>query len=176
MKEISIDDLTFEKYIEYDQICKKIKEIAQNIMDTTNLFESAFFIVMNGAFIFASHLLQYIEVPIYTEFIQVSSYNGVKKQKPIIKPLEKKIPSSNILLIDDILDTGETIYALKHIFQKNYNINPKVATLFVKDKPRNLNISPDYYGIIIPDIFIIGFGLDYKGKGRNLKDIYRLKE
>ena len=134
--------------------------------------------VLKGSVIFMSDLMRKITIPCRIDFMAVSSYNGVTKSSgevKIIKDLDKPIEGYDLLVVEDVLDSGLTLdYILKLLKSRNPK-SIKICTLLDKPQRRKVNITADYSGFEIPDEFIVGYGLDYDEKYRNLPFIGCLK-
>jgi len=174
---IGIDGLNFIRLLDGDKIRNKIQELASTIEKNLPIEQTTFLVVMNGAFMFGAYLISHFAFPVKTNFIYLPSYTGMRKKTggtTIPEDIELPDKNEHILIIDDILDSGETLTKLTGFFkEKVYKNNKiKVCVLLVKDKKREYDVVPDFYGFVIPDVFVVGFGLDYNGKGRNLSSIY----
>tara|TARA_B110000116_G_C16650804_1_gene497227 strand:- start:228 stop:773 length:546 start_codon:yes stop_codon:yes gene_type:complete len=162
---------TFEKYISNEEIKDRCKIIASEINEKYRNQSVLFIGILNGSFPFMSTLLEYIDLDYKYDFIKISSYEGTKsKELKIYLDINKNIVmNENVIVVEDIVDSGKTI---KFIKNKIKNFHPKslnVATLLVKS---NVIKIIDWYGFIIDDKFVIGYGLDLDNNYRNLKDIY----
>jgi len=174
---IGIDGVNFIKLLDKEEIRSKIQELANLIKENLPIDQTTFLVVMNGAFMFGAYLISHFAFPVKTHFIYLPSYTGMRKKTwgTTIPPnIEFPDKNEHILIIEDVLDSGETLAKLIHFFKENgYEDNKiKVCVLLVKDKKREYDIVPDFHGFLIPDVFVVGFGLDYNGKGRNLPSIY----
>jgi hypoxanthine phosphoribosyltransferase len=137
-----------------------------------------FIVVLNGALIFASDLIRAVRVECKIDFVKVSSYNGTVAEEKIKfeKDLSLDIAGKNILIVEDIVDTGNTISYLKeHMKMKNPK-SIRIATLLMKPDSSNLPYKIDWVGFEIPAEFVVGYGLDYNQELRNLNAIYKLGE
>ena len=126
--------------------------------------------ILKGSVIFLADLIRQLEMPLVLDFIQVSSYRGTQSTGEIIikKDLAFDIKDKNILIIEDIIDTGVTLNSLKKIFMERGPKSLKVVTLLDKPSRRKVEFKADYIGREIPDEFVVGYGLDYDEKFRNL--------
>ena len=173
-----IRDKSFEEYISAASIKKKVREMALRITEDYREKAPLFIPTLNGAFIFAADLLREVEIDAPTTFIKVASYEDMQSTGNIkeLIGLSETIFNRHVLLIEDIIDTGNTI---QQLIAKLNELGPKsleVATLLAK-KDKGVNkIKPKYIGFEIPDQFVVGYGLDYNGLGRNTKDLYKIKE
>ena len=134
--------------------------------------------MLNGAFLFMADLFKNITLDCEISFIRVSSYNGTESSGKIknVIGLNENISGRDIIVVEDIVDTGDTA---KHLFDELKKHNPasvRLATFLFKPKALKQKLEPDYAGFEIEPAFVVGYGLDYDGFGRNLNDIYVLKE
>ena len=173
---MQIHDQQFEVFISEDKIQQRIIEIANQIntdyLDKNPLFLS----ILNGAFIFTADLFRNIIIPAEVSFIKLKSYRRMETSGKVkeLLGLEHNIFNRNILIIEDIVDTGKT---LNHILEEFNELGAKsieIVTLLHKPVQRKIPLDLNYVGFEIPDKFVVGYGLDYDGYGRNLKDIYKV--
>ncbi len=151
---------------EIEKIVNKVAIKIRNDYKDKNLLYIG---ILNGAFIFLSDLVRKVDLPGRIEFMKVSSYNDSKNSSHEIKiehDLSAPITSTDVLIVEDILDTGNTLYTLKKILLTRNPNSIKICTLLDKPSRRTANINADYVGKEIPDEFVIGYGLDYAGYGR----------
>jgi hypoxanthine phosphoribosyltransferase len=134
-------------------------------------------IVLKGAFMFAADLLRNISVPVTLEFIQAASYHNntcSNLEVEIIMDLNSDISGKHVVLIEDILDSGHTLAALKHLLNERNPASLRLCTLLDKQERREAQIEADYIGMEIKDRFVVGYGMDYAGKHRHLGQIYTI--
>jgi hypoxanthine phosphoribosyltransferase len=175
MNQIKIRDREFKLFISGDKINSIIQEMAAKISSDLKDKDPLFVCVLNGAFMFASELfksLDFVESEI--TFVKMASYRGTHSTGIIrqLIGLNEVIEGRTVVVLEDIIDSGSTI---ENIIQQLKEMNPgeiKIATLLFKPAAVIKDIQLDYVGMEIPNDFIVGFGLDYDGYGRNLKDIY----
>jgi hypoxanthine phosphoribosyltransferase len=175
MENIKIRDREFKLFISGEKINSVIQELAAKISSDLKDKDPLFVCVLNGAFMFASELfksLDFVESEI--TFVKMASYRGTHSTGIIrqLIGLNEVIEGRTVVVLEDIVDSGSTI---ENIIQQLKEMNPgeiKIATLLFKPAAVIKDIQLDYVGIEIPNDFIVGFGLDYDGYGRNLKDIY----
>jgi len=178
MVKINIHDKTFVPFIEHDQIFAAVKVLGEKLMadyhDKTPLFIG----VLNGAFMFSADLMKVYTGRAEIGFIRLSSYDGTTStgQVKSVLGLDREVKGRHLVILEDIVDSGLTIEFLRNHLQKDNPESIRVAALLLKPEALQTNINPDYVGIEIPNDFIIGYGLDYNGQGRNLKDIYKIVE
>lgn len=176
MSQVKILDKVFEKFIDFETINKSIEQMAQKINEDFKDSSPLFICVLNGSFIFSADLFRLFEGPCEISFIKLSSYTGLTSSLEVktLLGLSDDIKGRDVIILEDIIDTGITVSHLVEDLQKYEPRNLKVATLLLKPAAVQTNIKPDYVGIEIPNDFIVGYGLDYNGFGRNLKDIYKI--
>ena len=170
-------DKQFEISIDSSTIQKRINEIAEQINQKYANQEVFFIGILNGSFMFFSDLLKKINVDCQISFLKVASYQGTSTTGSVKKliGLTDDISNKNIIIVEDIIDTGIT---MESILQQIYEHQPKVveiATLLYKPNAFEKNYKLHYIGFEIPNDFVVGYGLDYNGLGRNLDAIYKLK-
>ncbi|MDD2190950.1 MAG: hypoxanthine phosphoribosyltransferase [Bacteroidales bacterium] len=174
---INIKGKTFEKYIDNEEINLIIKSLSQKINNDYSGKEICFIVVLNGAFIFATDLFKQIEGLPTISFIKLSSYDGLSstgKVKELIG-LNTDIKGKNVIIVDDIIDTGNTMELIVEMLKEKKPSSLEVCTLMFKPQSFKKDFNIKYFGREISDEFIIGYGLDFDEYGRNLKDIYQIK-
>ncbi|OOO00532.1 MAG: hypoxanthine phosphoribosyltransferase [Epulopiscium sp. Nele67-Bin004] len=161
-----------------EQLSVKIKQLGEKI--TTDYTDKDLLVIgiLKGSSLFMSDLIRKIKLPITIDFMIVSSYgdstetSGIVK---ILKDLDKNVEGKHILIVEDIIDTGLTLKYLQELLQSRNPASVKVCTLLDKPSKRKQNIKPDYVGFEVPDEFVVGYGVDYAEKYRNLPFIGVLK-
>jgi hypoxanthine phosphoribosyltransferase len=175
---IQLHDKYFVPFISEEEIGFAIKSMAKQ-MDDDFFDEIPVFIgVLNGSFIVLSDLMKNYRGMCEVSFVKMASYEGIKSTNEVkeIIGLNQNLEGRTVVIVEDIVDTGNTIEELKAILKNQKVKHLKIATLFFKPDAYKKDIKLDYIGIRIPNKFIVGFGLDYDGLGRNLQDVYQLAE
>lgn len=174
---ILVHDKYFIPFIAAQQIESAIKKMASDIME--DLDDVPIFIgVLNGSFMFVSDFVKHYTKPCEVSFIKVSSYQGTSSSEKVnhLIGINTDLKGRTVVLLEDIIDTGNTIEVLEELFKNQGVKSLKIATLFFKPEAYKKQIKIDYIGLEIPNKFIVGYGLDYNEHGRNLPEIYQLKE
>ena len=176
MELIQVHDKQFKPYISAEQINEQIKRMAAEINRDYAGKRPLFIAILNGAFIFAADLFKEISIEAEICFIKLASYKGIKSTGQVITAigLDVDLVGRELIIIEDIVDTGKT---LTQFLPQIYNQNPaslKIAALLHKPEATVHEIKIDYLGFMVPNKFLLGYGLDYDGLGRNIKEIYQL--
>ncbi|CEN47917.1 Adenylate kinase [Capnocytophaga canis] len=176
MEIIKIHDKSFEPYIDAAQIQQIIQrmtsEVARDMEDTTPVFVS----VLNGAFMFASDFVRNYKADCEITFVKLSSYEGMHSTEKVreLIGLDISVEGRDVVVLEDIIDTGNTLEEIYRIFHNKGVKSLRIATLFFKPDAYKKNLKIDYVGMPIPNRFIVGYGLDYDELGRNLPHVYQL--
>ena len=173
---INVLDKKFVPYLSAETIAKRIEELAAKINEDYADKNPIFIGILNGSFMFASDLYKQITVSSTISFIKLVSYKGTTSTGTVITSigLEEDLTGRNVILIEDIVDTGKTLSEFLPTIQKQQPNSIKICTLLQKPEALLHPLEVDYVGFQIPNKFVVGFGLDYDGYGRNLKEIYQL--
>ena len=176
MKKIRIKDKTFETYLTEGQIKQRIEALGAQIGADFEGEELVLLGVLNGSFVVMADLARTIPLTLSCEFIKISSYSGMESTCKVqeVIGIPALIEGKNVLVVEDIVDTGNSMAYLK---KQLATFQPKriaIATLLFKKEAFLFNYALDYVGFEIPNKFVVGFGLDYDGEGRNYPDIYQL--
>jgi hypoxanthine phosphoribosyltransferase len=175
---LQLHDKQFTPFISAQEldfaIAKIATQVAADFVDEIPVFIG----VLNGSFMVVSDFMKHYKSPCELSFIKMASYEGTVSTNDVkqLIGLDQDLTGRSVVVIEDIVDTGNTLVALKELFKKQNVKHFKIATLFFKPEAFQQDIKIDYIGIRIPNKFIVGFGLDYDGLGRNLPEIYQLKE
>ncbi len=174
MKRIKLADKEFELSITSGQIEKAIWQMALQMETDLKDKNPLMICILNGSFMFAAELMKKLTVPCQISFLKLASYQGEKSSgnlKELIG-LNESLKNRTIVILEDIVDTGITIESTIQQIAAHDPAEIKVATLLFKPDACLKQVKLDYVGLSIPNDFIVGFGLDYLGYGRNLPDIY----
>ncbi len=175
---IQLHDKSFEPFIAAEEIDFALANMAKQ-MDDDFFDDIPLFIgVLNGSFMVMSDLMKHYRGMCEVNFVKMASYEGTQSTNTVkqLIGLDHDLEGKTVVIVEDIVDTGNTIEELKAIFKEKKVKHFKIATLFFKPEAYKKDIKLDYIGIRIPDKFIVGYGLDYDGLGRNLRDVYQLAE
>ena len=159
------------KMIEEEDVDKRILEIAKKIDEEYKGEEVFLVCVLRGAAFFACELAKRITIPVTLDFMQVSSYgSGTRStgEVKIVKDIDLSLRDKNVIIVEDIVDTGNTLSTLKAFLVQRKAKSVKICSLLDKPDRREVNVDIDYVGFTIPDKFVVGYGLDYNQKYRNL--------
>ena len=178
MPPIKLHDKEFEIYISEAEIQKKVKEIAGKINNEYKDLNPLFISILNGSFMFAADLFKQLQIDSEICFIKLASYKGMKSSGHIITAigLDQDLYNRHVIIIEDIVDTGKTLDVFLPKLHHQQPASLKIAALLHKPEATEKPITIDYLGFSIPNKFVVGYGLDYDGLGRNLKEIYQLKD
>lgn len=176
MSVIRVHDKSFEIYLPEDTIQQRVKELATAI-STDYAGKRPFFIaILNGSFMFASDLFKQLTIEAELCFIKLASYKGMRSSGKVTTSigLDDDLFGKDVIIVEDIVDTGKTLskFLPKLIHQQPNSL--KIATLLHKPEAMTYPLTLDYIGFDIPNKFVVGYGLDYDGLGRNYKEIYQL--
>jgi len=162
-----------------EQIQNRIKQLAEQISSEYRSSVPVFIGVLNGSFLFMSDLIRYLTINCEIDFFKLSSYGDAKISSgnvTLLKELNCEVNDRDIVIVEDIVDTGLSIKYIEELFAEKKPNSMKVVSLLVKPGSLKYNVKIDYIGFKIPDKFVIGYGLDFAQKYRNLRGIYKLNE
>jgi hypoxanthine phosphoribosyltransferase len=177
MTQITLYDTIFDKYISSEEIACAVKSVAGHInSDMKNESLPVFLSILNGSFMFTSDLMKHINFNCLLSFIKLSSYSGLSSNGAVreLIGLNFDLTGKTVIIVEDIVDTGATLEYLVDAVSKYHPKQLKIATMLFKPEAYSRNIKIDYAGIHVPNSFIVGYGLDYNGLGRNYPEIYKL--
>ncbi len=174
MKQVQILDKKFEISIPSEKIQKSITEVAKRINKDLAGKDVIFMAILNGAFMFASDLYKQIKFDSQITFLKLASYDGTSSSGKIKRliGINEDIKDKTVVVIEDIVDTGNTMESILRQLKGYEPAEIKIATLLLKPEIFKARFPVHYIGLEIPNEFIVGYGLDYDGFGRNLEDIY----
>lgn len=175
---MKIKDKTFVPYIKEEAIQQAIREIADEINHDYSDRKPVIVAVLNGAFMFTADLIKMLEIEVEVSFVKVKSYQGTESSGQIkeLLGLESSLEGKDVILLEDIVDTGHTIQHLLRMLDEKKPASVSIATLLYKPEALKIQVDLQYVGIEIPNKFVVGYGLDYDGFGRQYKEIYQLAE
>jgi hypoxanthine phosphoribosyltransferase len=178
MEKVKVRDKEFSLFLTAEDIDKAVEQVAEMINIDMEGRDPLFLCVLNGAFVFASDLLKKVTVDCEISFVKLSSYVGTKSTNTVreLIGLDQVLTDRTVVVIEDIIDTGLTMSYTMEKLRKLGASDVRIATLLFKPEAFKKNYPIDYMGIVIPNKFIVGYGLDYDGFGRNLPDIYKIIE
>ncbi|CAH0187544.1 Hypoxanthine-guanine phosphoribosyltransferase [Pedobacter sp. Bi27] len=179
MHKIKVEDKAFEIFLENDTLNKRIRLLGIQINVDYEGKCPLFIGVLNGSFLFMADLIKEINVPCEVAFMRVASYEGTASSGNVkeLIGLPDNIEGRDIIIVEDIVDTGLTLTHILKTIKEKKPASIKVASLLLKPSALKYEIEElEYVGFEIPNEFVVGYGLDYNGLGRNLTDIYRATE
>jgi hypoxanthine phosphoribosyltransferase len=175
---IKVFDKQFVPFIEAATITEKLKELAVKLKNDYDGKKPLFIAILNGSFMFASDLFKELDFEAEICFIKLASYKGTKSSGQVITAigLDMDITGRHVVILEDIIDTGKTLHTFLPQLLNQQPASLKVAVLLDKPEPRQFEVPIHYSCFVIPNKFVLGYGLDYDGLGRNIKEIYQLQE
>ncbi len=178
MSAIQVHDKSFIPYLTEDQIDEQVSRLAREINRDYEGKTPLFIGILNGSFMFASDLFKKISVDAEISFIKLASYKGTKSTGNVITSigLDESLKGRHVVILEDIVDTGKTLHEFLPQLRDQQPASLKIAALLHKPAALIHTLTIDYLGFEVPNKFLLGYGLDYDGLGRNLKEIYRLED
>jgi hypoxanthine phosphoribosyltransferase len=172
---MQIKDLEFKQFINKSKIQEAIRGLAQQINTDYKDKTPVFLPILNGSFIFAADLIKQIEISCKVSFVKVSSYSGTTSsgQLKTLIGMDASLFNQDVIVVEDIVDTGQTLQKIIEELKGLGTKSVEVVTLLRKEPAREKMINVKYTGFEIENEFVVGYGLDYDGLGRNLKEIYK---
>ena len=176
MQTIQVKDKSFSLFISEKEILREIKRIAKQINKDFQDKEPVFLAVLNGSFIFAADLLKEVSLPCEISFVKLASYQGVNTTGKIreVIGLNVDLTDRPVIIVEDIVDTGLTMAHMLDVLKQQNPASIDICTLLLKPGKLQVDLDIKYCCMEIPNDFIVGYGLDYDGYGRNMRDIYTL--
>ena len=178
MNTVTLHDKTFRPFISASEIETAIEKLANEIQKDYQNLSPIFIGILNGSFLFTADLVRKFEGDCEVTFLRMASYEGTNTTGKVntVLGLKETLKDRHVIIIEDIVDTGNTIEKLVEELNKEKPASLKIATLLYKPKAYQKNIPINYVAITVGNEFLVGYGLDYDGLGRNLKDIYIINE
>ncbi len=178
MDTIRLHDKTFKPYITAAEIDLAVKRIAAEIERDHAGVKPLFIAILNGSFMFASDLFKALRMPAEICFIKLASYKGTKSTGHVITSigLDDEVYGRDVIIIEDIVDTGKTLSQFLPQLEHQQPRSLKICSLLHKKETTIYPLEISYLGFTIPDRFVVGYGLDYDGLGRNIGEIYQLAD
>src|ERR1044072_5189084 len=178
MGDIRVHDKQFEQYISASTIADRIKEIAGELNKDYGEKKPLFIAILNGSFMFAADLFKELAIDAEICFIKLASYKGTKSTGHVLTAigLDMDLFGRDVVIVEDIVDTGKTLSEFLPQLHHQQPASLKIVALLHKPEATVFPITIDYLGFSIPNKFVVGYGLDYDGLGRNIREIYKLVE
>lgn len=173
---IQLHDKKFDTYLTEQEIQEKVKHIANLLNRDYKDKQPLFIAILNGSFMFAADLFKYLNIDAEICFIKLASYRGMKSSGHVITAigLDVELFDRDVVIIEDIVDTGKTLNEFLPKLDHQQPRSLRIAALLHKPEATQYPLQIDYVGFSIPNKFVVGYGLDYDGLGRNYKEIYQL--
>lgn len=177
MSAVTIHDKEFVPYLSAAKIAEKVAELGVKISNDYKGKRPLIIAILNGSFIFAADLFRSLTIEAEISFIKLASYKGTSSSGNVITAigLEESLHERHIILLEDIIDTGTTLHAFIPQLEHQSPASIEIAALLTKPDALKYPIHPKYFGFEIPNKFVVGYGLDYDGLGRNIPEILQVK-
>lgn len=178
MSIIKVHDKQFQPYINQEQLQARIKELAAQLNKDLAGTKPLFIAILNGSFMFAADVFKYLEIDAEICFIKLASYKGTKSTGNVVTAigLDEDLFGRTVVILEDIVDTGKTLSQFLPQLEHQHPKQLLIASLLHKPEALQHPVKIDYLGFSVPNKFLLGYGLDYDGLGRNLPEIYQLVE
>lgn len=177
---IQLHDKTFEPYLSVQQLNQAVVKVASELTEDYSTCEKPpiFVAILNGAFMFMSDLMKELKFDLELSFVKFSSYEGTESTGVINELIgfTQELKGRDVVIVEDIIDTGNTLEKVLKILASSEAKSIKIATLLLKPTVFDKKYAINYVGLEIPNIFVVGYGLDYDELGRNIKEIYKLSQ
>lgn len=176
MESILVHDKKFVTYLSAQQIAGRVQELAAQISSDYQGKRPLLVAILNGSFMFAADLFRALTIDAEISFIKIASYKGMRSSGQVVTAigLEQELAGRDLILVEDIVDTGKTLHHFIPTLQHRQPASIRVATFLHKPEATQYPLALDYVGFSIPNRFVVGYGLDYDGLGRNHGQIYQL--
>lgn len=177
-KLVRLNDKTFRLFKSESEILSAVRNVAHQINEDYIGKRPLIVPVLNGSFMFASDLIKELMLDCELSFVKAVSYQGTQSsgQLSVLMGLNQSIEGRHVIIVEDIVDTGHTLSRMLPVFLEQKPASLRIASLLFKPNALKVEMKIDYIGMEIPNEFIVGYGLDYDGLGRNLRDIYQVME
>lgn len=173
---LKLHDLEFEPYLGHEKIEAVVQQLANKISKDYKEKTPVFLGILNGSFMFLSDLMKHYKGDCEVNFTKLASYEGTSSTGRVNTLLgTESLSQKDVIVIEDIVDTGNTLEHIVEVLKNERVASYKIASLFLKPEAYKKSLPIDYVGLEIPNKFIVGYGLDYNGLGRNISEIYQLK-
>ncbi len=171
-------DKQFEPFITEAAILQRIKIVCAALNEKYEGQSPVFLAILNGSFMFAADVMKHINIPCEISFVKIASYSGLSStgQHQMLIGLNQSLKNRPVIILEDIIDTGNTLHQFLPVLQKEEPASISIFTLLTKPDAIQVPLEIDYIGFEIPNKFVIGYGLDYNGYGRNLRHVYQLAQ
>ncbi|MBS1589433.1 MAG: hypoxanthine phosphoribosyltransferase [Bacteroidetes bacterium] len=178
MQTVRVHNKTFKPFIDATTIAKRVQQIGHQIDQDYQSKRPLFLSVLNGSFVFASDLFRSLTIEAEISFIKLASYKGTTSTGNVVTAigLEESLKDRHVILLEDIIDTGKTIFSFLPELLSRQPASLRIATFLSKPSALKYDVKADYIGFEVPNKFVLGYGLDYDGLGRNLPFLYELTE
>ena len=179
VKKVKVNGETFVTMIGERRIKTRVKQLARQISRDYGATVPVFIGVLNGSFVFLADLIREVTIDCEVDFLKLSSYGDAKISSgnvKLLKDLDCQVEGRDIIIVEDVVDSGLSMEYIKNLIMRENPTSFRIVTLLYKKEAVKIQLHIDYVGFTIPKDFVIGYGLDYAQKMRNLKDIYKLRE
>ena len=178
MSHIKVHDKLFKPFINRATILQRVSELGKEIDNDYTELNPLFIAILNGSFVFAADLFRCISIEAEISFIKLASYKGTSSTGNVITAIgmEENLNGRHVIILEDIIDTGKTLSSFLPEIVNRQPASLKIATFLSKPEALQHDIKADYTGFEVADKFVLGYGLDYNGLGRNLPELYELAE
>ncbi|RYY51512.1 MAG: hypoxanthine phosphoribosyltransferase [Chitinophagaceae bacterium] len=178
MEQVKVKDKTFRPFIDKDKLQQRIAALSAAISKDYEGLNPLFIGILNGSFIFAADLFRNISIDAEISFIKLASYQGTTSTGTVVTAigLDETLNGRHVIIVEDIVDTGKTMSAFLPELMDRRPASVKIAALLIKPEALQHDVKVDYYGFEISNEFVVGYGLDYDGYGRNLPELYQVAE
>ncbi len=176
MQQVTVHDKTFKTFLSSEQIGAEVRRLGREITRDLKGKRPLFLSVLNGSFVFAADLVRQCDMDLEITFVKLASYQGTSSSGKITEliGLNESLKGRHVLIVEDIIDSGKTMQELLKTLHAQQPASVQIATLLLKPDALEVELDIAYCGFEIPPEFVVGYGLDYDGLGRNLADLYVL--